>query len=285
MKKLEQIVWGLFALNGASVLISTIALFLSASYAQSIGYKGTVLLIPSLMMILHAVYFLGIRKSVLFLSIAAGIGFLFEYVGLHYGVIFGGNYTYSMAGPEIGDVPIFVVLFWAIFIYTGYSITNSFFTWTHREKFLSSRKMIVPLVLLDGYIVLAIDLFMDPIQVAGGNWTWIEGGQYFGVPIGNFIGWFSVAVLSCAIFRYFESFSVSKQQNKNKRLLLVSVIGYGFIYTLLTTHAIIYHLYWLILYGSIFMGPVIVLNLFLYLISFSYDSPDRGGHKQRRLSG
>jgi putative membrane protein len=34
------------------------------------------------------------------------------------------------------------------------------------------------------------DLFLDPLAVASGAWSWPEGGAWFGVPIGNLAGWF-----------------------------------------------------------------------------------------------
>jgi uncharacterized membrane protein len=30
---------------------------------------------------------------------------------------------------------------------------------------------------------------MDPGMAASGNWTWEEGGPYFGVPLHNYFGW------------------------------------------------------------------------------------------------
>ena len=40
------------------------------------------------------------------------------------------------------------------------------------------------------------DLSLDPLRATVENrWIWISGGSYFGVPLGNFVGWFMVTWL------------------------------------------------------------------------------------------
>jgi putative membrane protein len=73
-------------------------------------------------------------------------------------------------------------------------------------------------ILLDGLVVVALDLFMDPIAVKSGDWTWLEGGPYFGIPIGNFIGWFFVVVLAMGTFRAVEYFFPRKEIKYNKSI-------------------------------------------------------------------
>jgi putative membrane protein len=40
-------------------------------------------------------------------------------------------------------------------------------------------------------IAVLLDMFIDPIAVAGGYWIWrIKGTVYYGIPLLNYVGWF-----------------------------------------------------------------------------------------------
>lgn len=41
--------------------------------------------------------------------------------------------------------------------------------------------------------MVACDLALDPVAVSLGLWTWDRPGAYFGVPPGNFAGWWVVS--------------------------------------------------------------------------------------------
>lgn len=50
---------------------------------------------------------------------------------------------------------------------------------------------------LTGVIAVILDLFIDPIAVATGYWTWfVKGTVYYGIPLLNFVGWFVLMFLS-----------------------------------------------------------------------------------------
>jgi len=49
-------------------------------------------------------------------------------------------------------------------------------------------------------ILVGVDLVVDPAAVAGGLWVWEEAGAYFGVPLGNFLGWLLTGFLYSTIF-------------------------------------------------------------------------------------
>ncbi len=46
------------------------------------------------------------------------------------------------------------------------------------------------------FLLLLIDLVIDPAAVHAGLWIWVEGGIYYGVPLSNFVGW----VLTGAVY-------------------------------------------------------------------------------------
>jgi len=119
-------------------------------------------------------------------------------------------------------------------------------------------------ILLDGWFVLVIDLFMDPLEVWKGAWTWVNGGPYFGVPIGNFVGWFTVAVLSSGIFRSLEYFFPKKELKFDKSIFIIPVILYGLVALSLLGMALQFQMYELGILGSLLMVPTVLFNLFLF---------------------
>lgn len=162
----------------------------------------------------------------------------------------------------------FPYLYWAVFIYTGYSLTNSFLHWLHKRKPAVSKNMIyqiIPLVVLDAALVTIIDLFMDPIQVHDGSWRWLDGGAYFGIPIGNFIGWFITAAIVLGIFRLIEYFLPEKSEKKDPSMMILPTILYGILAITFSISAIQFGLYRLVVIGASLMFPVVIANLYLYL--------------------
>ena len=230
------------------------------------NFKLIFLGVPIILIILHSFITLSPMRGAFFLLLAAALGFISEYFGLKYGQFFGTYYTYS---PQITffTVPVQVIFYWAAFIYTGYSITNSFLIWLHLEKpriKLGNGLLLILTIILDGLFVLAIDLFMDPLAVRQGAWTWIHGGPYFGVPIGNFIGWFIVAVLSSGIFRSLEYFFPKKETKCNKSIYIIPILCYGLVAFSLLGMAIQFQMYELGMLGSLLMIPTVLFNVFLF---------------------
>ncbi len=162
-----------------------------------------IMALPLLFTVLHSGWTLSWRRAVPLLLGAASVGFFFEELGLKYETVFGGAYSYQTSGIFIGNVPLLVILYWPVFIYLAYCITNVVVRW----KFLPL------MVVADGLIAVSIDLFLDPIQVSAGSWQWLGGGWYFGIPIGNFIGWFVVTALVTGTFRSVEAFTNHRAPN------------------------------------------------------------------------
>jgi hypothetical protein len=51
--------------------------------------------------------------------------------------------------------------------------------------------------LLTGVIAVVLDLFIDPIAVAAGYWVWfVQGTVYYGIPLLNYVGWFTLMFLA-----------------------------------------------------------------------------------------
>lgn len=222
-------------------------------------------LFPAVLVMMHAVWTLGLRRGLGFLVLAAGVGLLFEVLGLRYSIF--GHYLYQMDKLSVLGVPVVIVLLWAVFIYVGYAISNSFLFWLNCKKPDLGRHnwlLLLALVLADGIVVTAIDLFADPLQVHLGSWVWLGGGGYFGVPAENFLGWFFVAVTATGIFRVFEYFNPRALKAVSKKVFLIPLAGYVFMVVCFIFLALNFHMEILAVCGSFLMLAIAALNFGLY---------------------
>ncbi|MFH0773158.1 MAG: carotenoid biosynthesis protein [bacterium] len=222
--------------------------------------------LPGVLLFLHAILTLSPKKALLFIFLASGTGTIMEYIGLKDGVFFGGHYIYK-SQATLFTVPFNVILYWAVFIYAGYSIVNSFLYWLKQKKpnhKIGNYMLLLLTILLDGFVVVALDLFMDPIAVRMGEWKWLTGGAYFGVPIGNFVGWFIVVIIATGMFRVIEYFFPKKEIRYNKSIFIIPVLGYGMLAISFCFKALYFQMYDLVILGSLFMLSTVILNLFLF---------------------
>ncbi len=177
-------IWVIFGLNMVMILAVGLGI---------VPNQAVVLVFPVILTAVHAGISLGWKDAGKFVLVAMVTGWVMEYWGLKYGVIFGGKYQYLGDWQMIGPVPIWVVMYWLVFIYSGYTLAV-----TVVGKYISRYPWLV--IILGALVTMSIDVYMDPIQVAQGHWMWIGGGQFFGVPRGNFTGWFLVAAISLTIW-------------------------------------------------------------------------------------
>lgn len=145
-------------------------------------------------------------KSILFLLIIFIVPLIFEYIGINYGAPLGVKYYYlENFKPKIFGLPIFVWILWIIFIYIGYTLTNSIFIYFLKENYNSIIKKnfnIILFSLFDGFVVLIFDIFIDPVAIKLGFWRWENYEvSYFGVPIGNFVGWYIITTTTTLFLR------------------------------------------------------------------------------------
>lgn len=105
-----------------------------------------------------------------------------------FGLIVEMFFVTSYAGYSYGDfvidfyydqhtVPLWVAVGWGTIIYVAMT---------------ASDKMNLPWFLapaVDGLLAVSLDVTIDPVAEALGWWHWHDGGEFFGVPYDNFIGW------------------------------------------------------------------------------------------------
>ena len=148
----------------------------------------------------HGSIFWGWFNMFIFVLIAIIVSTINEIIGSKYGLIFGGEYRYdskSTPGPMIYNIPLIIPIVWSGLIYMGlnYSsfINNAMITVVSFQK-------VIPLIILAGFLLVVLDMVLDPIAVDENRWSWVNPGTYYGVPLLNFFGWFLTVTMILFIF-------------------------------------------------------------------------------------
>ncbi len=276
----ERVLYFIFTAILAVLLIDSLGEFGGLAWARHIVFDYAKIFLPVILLMMHCVYSLFLKRGLALIFFICSCGLIAEIIGLKTGLLFGSHYRYNPDSllmfsrlPLFGQgmffcgVPLLVVFYWAVFIYAGYSISNSFLFWQGQGKPSHQAKntaLLVKLILLDAFIVLALDLVMDPVLVNAGNWAWHKPGAYFGVPAGNFLGWFAVAIVLSGAFRIFE-YNFPDQIKKLTPLpILFPVLSLSVVFILAVGIALYKSLYLLIPVAVFTMLPVILANFYLF---------------------
>ena len=148
--------------------------------------------------VLHSRQHFSPRLTVAFIAVITSIAWLAESVGVATGLPFGRFQYGAVMAPFLGQVPIFVLLAYAIMGYLAYALALIYVgvLWPGRRK---ARLLLTPL--LAAAFMVIWDLSMDPLRATlEGRWIWLDGGGFLGVPVSNFVGWF---VVTWAFFQVF----------------------------------------------------------------------------------
>lgn len=132
----------------------------------------------------------GDRDRIAFFGLSIVYGLLVEKATI---VLFGiHSYPEEHFFPYLWDVPISVPLAWGVIIYA--SLMAGWHLGLQRSH----------LAVFVGLFTLHIDLAIDAIAVRIPFWTWHLPGAWFDVPLVNFVGWYSVALLFTGFFLFFK---------------------------------------------------------------------------------
>jgi uncharacterized membrane protein len=169
------------------------------------GGLSSLTVIMTLFGLTHAWLGLGGRLTTAFFAISAIVSWALEQGGVATGLVYGGYHYTSYLGAKLGDVPILIPLAWFMMIYPSYVIAN--LALAHRPT--GTPAGFGPWLRLATASALTMtvwDLVVDPI-LSGPDvraWVWESGGQYFGVPVQNFFGWFVTTFIVYGLFRALE---------------------------------------------------------------------------------
>ena len=179
------------ARGGASpLLIKVMGVALGVAILMQIAYPlvdGTALQVitissvylAALAMFLHGIAAFGARYGWSLLGITLVFGFLIEQIGVTTSWPFG-EYTYSSTlGPKLFSVPLVVPFAWVMIAH---------------PCLVAARRIGKSWVFLYGALLMtAWDLFLDPLMVTAGRWTWVVSGAHVPfqpeIPLSNTFGW------------------------------------------------------------------------------------------------
>lgn len=141
----------------------------------------------------HGAATLSLRNTALFLGTASVLSLAAEYASIRWGVPFGETYSYhgDLRPRLLGVVPLFIPLAWAVLAYGPVMFLRPLAV---RANGRWSAPRILIKAGLGGLYLMGLDLFLDPLAVSVGAWTWARRGPYFGIPLGNFGGWWVVGL-------------------------------------------------------------------------------------------
>jgi uncharacterized membrane protein len=140
---------------------------------------------------------LGLRRTLLFGAVVWPIAWLAEFCSTHVGIPFGlYHYTGITRGQEVyvADIPFFDPLSFTFLAYAAFCLARFALAGRHASA--------PALALFAGFLMMMLDLVIDPAAVRGDRWFlgriffYPDGGVYFGVPLSNFAGWWVVGAAS-----------------------------------------------------------------------------------------
>lgn len=139
---------------------------------------------------------LGWRRTLGFTGWVWLLAWVSEVASTRVGIPFGlYHYTGDTAGQElfVAGVPFMDSLSFTFLAYASFCLA--------RVALAGRRASPARLAVTAGFLMMLLDVVIDPLAVRGERWFlgrifyYPEGGEYFGVPLSNFAGWWLVGTL------------------------------------------------------------------------------------------
>ena len=138
---------------------------------------------------------LGSRRRLLLWAVVCGIlGWLAEYVGVHYGVLFG-DYVYGeVLGPAWRGIPLVMAVNWVLVVYAVCASVE----WVLGRRWAASvtGAQLAAKTGVAACLLVALDALIEPVAIVLDFWRWDAGAP----PLHNFVGWLCVGALQAGIF-------------------------------------------------------------------------------------
>ncbi len=136
------------------------------------------------------------------------IGFIAEYLGVNFGLIFGSYIYPDTLGPQIGGVPMIIGINWFLITFCVASII------------FPIKLHIILKILLATVITVLIDFMIEPVAMALDFWNW-ENNE---IPIQNYIGW---AIISFLIYSFYAIIKIPTANKIALMLLIWQVVFFA----------------------------------------------------------
>lgn len=168
-----------------TMIVQPIVLWMWGQPALQTGMSLAVV-VQAITVVIILIQAWGMRRTVSLTVLVAVISYLAELAGSRTGFPFGA-YSYTDAlQPQLGGVPLLIPLAWLMMLPPSWAVA---YLITERNR------SPVAFVLVSSLAFTAWDLFLDPQMVGWGFWVWEIPGQYYGIPLVNYLGWLLVSAL------------------------------------------------------------------------------------------
>jgi len=155
---------------------------------------------PALFAIVHGSALYGWKGMSMFAVFCLGFGTLAESLSLRTGFPFGRYHFTDVMGPKVFQLPLLLALAYLGIGYVAWVLALLIVGYDGKP-IRGARVLALPV--LAALVMTAWDLSMDPTWSGLDHaWIWEQGGEFFGVPVTNFLGWFVTAYL------YYQAFAL-----------------------------------------------------------------------------
>ncbi|HEX8949314.1 MAG TPA: carotenoid biosynthesis protein [Dissulfurispiraceae bacterium] len=164
---------------------------------------------------------LGVKRAVLFCAAGYFIAWTSELSSIHNGIPYGLYYYIPHTKDRelwLMGVPFMDSLSYVFLAYASYSMALMVISPITRLKgtlyLLETRALRRSLAakVFGALFLVYLDIIIDPVALQGHKWFlgriygYPEGGDYFGVPISNFIGWFATGFLMISALQEIDNY-------------------------------------------------------------------------------
>ena len=143
-------------------------------------------LMQAAVVLLVLYYAWGFWRTLKTFSIVVVLSYLAELLGSSTGIPFGKYHYTDLLQPQIAGVPLLIPLAWMMMLPPA---------WAMAQTILGKSRNLSFFIFFSSLAFTAWDLFLDPQMVAWGFWVWEIPGQYFGIPLVNYLGWIIVSAI------------------------------------------------------------------------------------------
>ena len=152
----------------------------------------------------HGSFFWGWYNMLIFTGTAFLVSLFLEIIGPKIG-IFGGVYKYhdfGIMGIKFMGVPLLIPLIWAGLIYMSLNLCSLITNYNLLNKTTLNTFFLISVT---SFVLVLLDMILDPIAVDEKRWEWEIPGAFYKVPLMNFVGWFFTSFIILWIFHFMQT--------------------------------------------------------------------------------
>ncbi len=212
----------------------------------------------------------GKLRTVIWVISSYLVALLAEWGSINYGIPFG-RYVYHYEALSndlvVFGVPFFDSLSFSFLSYVSFSLAQFFMSPLWIKAYDVQRvtpaeiRNSVPVLLLGAFLMLVVDLIVDPIANLGRYWFlgdiyhYPEPGVHFGVTLENYAGWYIVATVTIFLNQRIDRILVDRERKRGEPVRLVYMPSKGLFAPCFWSGIVIFQLgvtYWLAYVGDAF---------------------------------